>query len=102
MMFPCHPEGITDVQAGIDYSQLQAMWAKDNLAELHNDDALWGFMIWGHEWLKNFKPLNMDPTICCLVSMGIYDWKAPDASKGHALQAGALGCLYPLWSNLTL
>ena len=93
MTYPQRPANITEVQAGLDYGQLQVTWAKDNLPELHNDDALWGYMIRGHEWLKNFKPLNMDPTIHRLLSMGVYDWEAPNVLKGHALQAGVLGRL---------
>ena len=51
-------------------------WKNDAFPELHNDDALWAFMIRCSE--ENCRQVGgqvKDAIIQCLLMMGTYDWE---------------------------
>jgi len=54
-------------------------WKNDQLEDLHNDDALWGFMIQASEEYRLMDHTKLcDPVMRSLLRMGIYDWKGED------------------------
>ena len=54
-------------------------WKNNQLEELHNDDALWGFMIWALEEFRLMDHTKLrDPVMSRLLQMGIYDWRGED------------------------
>ena len=51
-------------------------WKNDQLEDLHNDDALWGFMIRASEEYRLMDHTKLrDPVMRSLLRMGIFDWK---------------------------
>ena len=66
----------------------EARWKQDTMPELHNDDALWAFAMRASEEyrLLDRHRLNNEP-LYCLLRMGIFDWKKPDALLNQAQQA---------------
>ena len=65
----------------------QAQWGRDNYPELHNDDALWAYMIRASQEYERLKPEVNDPVIGRLVRMGVYDWSGQDHRSRQAGQA---------------
>ena len=54
-------------------------WKNDQLEDLHNNDALWGFMIRASEEYRLMDHTKLrDPVMCSLLRMGIFDWKGED------------------------
>ena len=54
-------------------------WKNDTFPELHNDDALWGYMIYCSE--ENCCQVGgqvKDAVIQCLLVMGMYDREKPN------------------------
>ena len=60
----------------------------DAFPQLHNDDALWAYMIQDSE---QFRTLNdevlQDPVIIRLLHMGIFDWEEPNGTLHQATRA---------------
>ena len=63
-------------------------WKRDQFADLHNDDALWAYMIRCSEEfrLQDWERIH-DPTFRRLLMMGIFDWDKTDAKLNHTKPA---------------
>ena len=57
----------------------QARWRQDAMPELHNNDALWAYMMRASDeyQMLDHHQLN-DKTLYHLLDMGIHDWKAKE------------------------
>ena len=70
----------------------EARWKQDVMPELHNDNALWAFVMRSSEELRmmDHQRLN-DPALLRLLRMGIFDWDGTDKLLNQAQQAVQLG-----------
>ena len=66
----------------------EARWKQDDMAELHNDDALWAFSMRASEELRMLDRMRLnDDVLYRLLRMGIFDWKKPDELLHQSQQA---------------
>ena len=65
----------------------EAHWKQDAMPELHNDDALWAYLMRASEELRmmDWSCLN-DQTLWCLLDMGIFDREGTDKLINQAQQ----------------
>ena len=66
----------------------EAHWQQDVMDELHNNNALWAYVMRVSEelWMLDQQHLNNN-SIYHLLCMGIYDWKGKDKLLNQAGQA---------------
>ena len=58
------------------------------LAECHNDDALWGYMLRASEEIRLRDPqVRMDPVLYRLFRMGINDWSGENKRMSASIQS---------------
>ena len=70
----------------------EARWKQDAMPELHNDDALWAYLMRASEELRMMDHSHLnDQTLWCLLDMGIFDWEGTDKLMNQAQQATQLG-----------
>ena len=66
----------------------EARWQQDAMPELHNDDALWAYVMRASEELRMLDRMRLnDETIYRLLCMGIFDWKGQDNLLNQSQQA---------------
>ena len=67
-------------------------WRQDTMPELHNDDALWAYLMWASKELRmmSWSCLN-DETLWRLLDMGVFNWEGTDKLMNQAQQATQLG-----------
>ena len=52
----------------------EACWKQDAMPELHNNDALWAYLIQASEELRMMDHSHLnDQALWCLLDMGIFD-----------------------------
>jgi len=80
-----HGKRIPGEEAGFD----ECRWKRDPFFDLHNDDALWAYMICCSEEFRRQDWTEIkDPVYCCLMMMGIFDWdKDVDRQLNHTKPA---------------
>ena len=70
----------------------EACWKQDAMPELHNDDALWAYLMQASEELRMMDQSRLnDQTLWHLLDMGIFDWEGTDKLMNQAQQAAQLG-----------
>ena len=70
----------------------EAHWKQDAMPELHNDDALWAFLMRVSEELRMMDRSRLnDQALWRLLDMGIFDWEGTDKLMNQAQQATRLG-----------
>ena len=63
-------------------------WRDDDLQEVHNDDALWGFAVRAHEEYRLRDPTQWnDAVLNRLFRMGTLDWASPDHRTHQGTQS---------------
>ena len=66
----------------------EAYWKQDAMPELHNDDALWAYLMQASEELRMMDRSRLnDQTLWHLLDMGIFDWEGTDKLMNQAQQA---------------
>ena len=59
-------------------------WHCDVFSELHNDDALWAYLIQVLEEIRVADHTKVkDPVLHCLMAMGAWDWDKKEGAELH-------------------
>ena len=70
----------------------EARWRQDAMPELHNDNALWAYLMRASEELRMMSRSRLkDETLWHLLDMGIFNWEGTDKLMNQAQQATWLG-----------
>ena len=70
----------------------EARWKQDAMPELHNDNALWAFLMQASEEMRMMDRSHLnDQALWHLLDMGIFDWEGTDKLMNQAQQATQLG-----------
>ena len=63
----------------------EAHWKQDAMPELHNNDALWAYLLRASEEYQMLDHTHLNNEILyCLLDMGIFDWEKPDIFMNQA------------------
>ena len=66
----------------------EACWKQDTMPELHNNDALWAFLMRVPEEMRMMdRSCLNNQTLWRLLDMGIFDWEGTDKLMNQAQQA---------------
>ena len=69
-------------------------WHRDALFELHNDDALWAYMIRALEEFRETPAVRYNnPVLLRLLRMGIFDWSGQDKTLLQSLPGMFTDCV---------
>jgi hypothetical protein len=75
-------------QEAFSMEQRDSQWKRDIFAELHNDDALWAYMIRCEGEIRALQDGELnDPVLWRLLRMGVLDWEGTDNRLHQATQA---------------
>ena len=62
-----------------------ARWMNDSFPEFHNDDTLWGYVIWAERQYRLWQRSDIkDVPFLWLMAMGVYDLEEPDTEMHQA------------------
>jgi len=85
----------------LDEAAREACWYGNAFPKFHNDDTLWGYMIWTEQQYQSWRSsgINNVPFLC-LMAMVIYDWEKPDKGLHQATWAmrylaALASCVFP-------